>query len=210
MKARADCRLAPSQWETSLQSNAVPHWLGAKLESALRHSIYITGHFPDFLWFPDFRLFSYFLLYRSVIWRVWRYTRHSEFMIIHAYGFVVLLSVAVTPNLIVVLWSIFFRIASLALWRWLHQWRYHDHEWHDDVIKWKHFPRYWPFVREIHRSPVNFPHKGQWRGALMFTLICARINGWVNNHEAGDLRRNRAHRDVTVMIYSKPRPVPSQ
>ena len=71
---------------------------------------------------------------------------------------------------------------------------------HDDVIKWKHFPRYWPFVREIHRSPVNFPHKGQWRGALMFTLICARINGWVNNHEAGDLRRNRAHCDVTVMF----------
>ena len=32
---------------------------------------------------------------------------------------------------------------------------------HDDVIKWKHFPRYWPFVRRIHRSPVNSPHKGQ-------------------------------------------------
>ena len=48
---------------------------------------------------------------------------------------------------------------------------------HDDVIKWKHFPRYWPFVRGIHRSPVKSPHKGQWRGALMFTLICARING---------------------------------
>ena len=30
----------------------------------------------------------------------------------------------------------------------------------DDVIKWKHFPRYWPFVRGIHRSPVNSPHKG--------------------------------------------------
>ena len=27
---------------------------------------------------------------------------------------------------------------------------------HDDVIKWKHFPRYWPFVRRIHRAPVNF------------------------------------------------------
>ena len=26
---------------------------------------------------------------------------------------------------------------------------------HDDVIKWKHFPRYWPFVRGIHRSPVT-------------------------------------------------------
>ena len=71
---------------------------------------------------------------------------------------------------------------------------------HDDVIKWKHFPRYWPFVREIHRSPVNFPHKGQWRGALMFTLICARMNGWVNNREAGDLRRYLAHYDVIVMI----------
>ena len=73
---------------------------------------------------------------------------------------------------------------------------------HDDVIKWKHFPRYWPFVRGIHRSPVNSPNKGQWRGALMFTLICTRINGWVNNREAGDLRRHRAHYDVIVMPNS--------
>ena len=72
---------------------------------------------------------------------------------------------------------------------------------HDDVIKWKHFPRYRPFVRGIHRSPVNSPHKGQWRGALMFTLICARINGWVYNHEADDLRRHHAHYDVIVMDY---------
>ena len=74
---------------------------------------------------------------------------------------------------------------------------------HDDVIKWKHFPRYWPFVRVIHRSPVNCPHKGQWRGALMFSVICAWINGWVNNHEACDLGRHRAHYDVIVM-YSLP------
>ena len=73
---------------------------------------------------------------------------------------------------------------------------------HDGVIKWKHFPRYWPFVRGIHRSQVNSPHKGQWRGALMFSLICARINGWVYNCEAGDLRRNRAHYDVIVMFDS--------
>ena len=71
----------------------------------------------------------------------------------------------------------------------------------DDVIKWKHFPRYWPFVRGIQRSPVNSPHKGQWQGALMFSLICARINDWVNNREAGDLRRRRAHYDATVMIF---------
>ena len=71
---------------------------------------------------------------------------------------------------------------------------------HDDVIKWKHFSRYWPFVRGIHRSPVDFPHKDQWRGALMFSLICVWINVWVNNREASDLRRYRAHRDVIVMI----------
>ena len=73
---------------------------------------------------------------------------------------------------------------------------------HDDVIKWKHFPRYWPFVRGIHRSTVNSPHKGQWRGALMYSLICVWINGWVNNREAGDLRRYPAHYDVTVMTSS--------
>ena len=58
---------------------------------------------------------------------------------------------------------------------------------------------YWPFVRWIHRSPVNSPHKGQWRGALMFSLICSWINGWSNNVEAGDLRWHRAQYDVIVM-----------
>ena len=48
-------------------------------------------------------------------------------------------------------------------------------------------------------SPVNSPHKSQWRGALMFSLIWAWINGWVNNREAGDLRRQRAHYDVIAM-----------
>ena len=54
-------------------------------------------------------------------------------------------------------------------------------------------------LRGIHRSPVNSPHKGQWRGALMLFLICAWINCWVNNHGAGDLRGYRAHNDVIVM-----------
>ena len=71
---------------------------------------------------------------------------------------------------------------------------------HDDVIKWKHFPRYWPFVRGIHRSPVNSPHKGQWRGALTFSLICAWTNGRVDNRDAGDLRHHRAHYDDTVIF----------
>ena len=79
----------------------------------------------------------------------------------------------------------------------------------DDVIKWKYFPRYWPFVRGIdrspvrgiNRSPVNSPHKCQWRGVLMFSLICAQINDRVNNRKAGDLRRHRAHYGVSVMLY---------
>ena len=70
---------------------------------------------------------------------------------------------------------------------------------HDDVIKWKHFPRYWPFARGIQRSPVNSPHKGQWRRPLMFSLICVWLDGWVNNREVGDLRCYRDHYDVIVM-----------
>ena len=69
----------------------------------------------------------------------------------------------------------------------------------DDVIKGKYFPSYWPFVRGIHRSPVSYTHKGQWRGALMFSSICVRINGWVNSGEAVDLRRHRVLCDVVVM-----------
>ena len=80
---------------------------------------------------------------------------------------------------------------------------------HDDVTKWNHFPRYWPGPmnsphkgRGIHRGPMNSPHKGQWREALMFSLICAWINGCINNRDAGELRRHRAHYDVTVMRFN--------
>ena len=63
---------------------------------------------------------------------------------------------------------------------------------------WRH--RCWSFVPGIHWSPVNSPHKSQWRGALLFSLICAWINGWANNCKAGDLRCSCAHYDVTVML----------
>ena len=75
-------------------------------------------------------------------------------------------------------------------------------------------PHYWPLVNGIHglkwfpsKRPWVWklcpcsPHKGQRRGALMFSLICAGINGWVNNRKAGDLRRHRVHYDVTVMRW---------
>ena len=68
---------------------------------------------------------------------------------------------------------------------------------HDDVIKWKHFPRYWPFVRGIHRPPVN---------SLLtepvtrsFDVFFDLIIDWVNNRDAGDFRGHDAHCDVIVM-----------
>ena len=75
---------------------------------------------------------------------------------------------------------------------------HHNSSFHDNVIKWKHFPRYWPFARGIHRSPT----KCQWPGALMFSLVYAWTNGWANNRGAVDLRRHCAHFDVIVMQWS--------
>ena len=65
----------------------------------------------------------------------------------------------------------------------------------DDVIKWKH-------SRGIHRSPVNSPHKGQWRRALMFSLIYAWTNDWINSWHTEDLRCHHTHCDVIVMFLS--------
>ena len=67
---------------------------------------------------------------------------------------------------------------------------------HDDVIKWKHFPRYWPFVRGIHRW---IPHTKASDAELWCFLW---INSWVNNGEAGNLRCHRPHYDVIVMSPS--------
>ena len=73
------------------------------------------------------------------------------------------------------------------------------------ISPWRHqikdFPRYWPFVREIHRSPLDSPHKGQWRGALMFSLIWTNwSNSWANNRDVADLRQHRPHHDVAVVL----------
>ena len=62
---------------------------------------------------------------------------------------------------------------------------------HDDVIKWNHFPRHWPFVRGFHRWSVNCPHKAS-DAALWCFLICAWTNSWENNGM-------RPHYDATLM-----------
>ena len=70
---------------------------------------------------------------------------------------------------------------------------------HNDIIEWKHFLCNWTFVWEIYRSSMNFPHKSQWRGALVFSLICAWTNCCLNNRYDGDLSRDCAHYDATIM-----------
>ena len=53
-----------------------------------------------------------------------------------------------------------------------------DLHYHDDVIKWRHFPHYWSVVRGIHRRPrslVDSLHKGQWSFDVFFDL---RLNKW--------------------------------
>ena len=83
------------------------------------------------------------------------------------------------------------------------QWR---HNGRDSVSTWwRHqmetFSALLAICAGISPVPVKSPHKCHWRGALMFSLICVWINGWVNNREAGDLRRYRAHYDVIVMNH---------
>ena len=85
------------------------------------------------------------------------------------------------------------------------------------ALDWSRSKRWWRHQMETFSAllaicagnspfPVNSPHKGQWRGALMFSKICVWINGWVNNREAGDLRRYRANYEVIVMpkLHSVP------
>ena len=79
----------------------------------------------------------------------------------------------------------------------------------DAVIKWNLFPCYWPFVRGIHRSPVNSLHNGQWRGDLIFFYMCLnkRLSeyslGWWFETPSRPLRRyNNAH--SVVVLLSRP------
>ena len=66
----------------------------------------------------------------------------------------------------------------------------------------KHFPRHWPFVRGIHRSPMNSRTKPNDAELWCFLWFAPWINGWVKNREASDLGRHRAHYYVIVVIKS--------
>ena len=57
----------------------------------------------------------------------------------------------------------------------------------------------WKFCRRVSGFATDCPCGVWWRGALMYSLICAWTNVWANHRDTGDLRRRRFHYDVTVM-----------
>ena len=149
---RADSRFAPSQWETTLFCNDVSHWLGASRESAL-----LTG------------------------WRVQRATKVKNVFISWRHNNLRHPNFNIIVLACYIIRSHWWESACNGVTQWLgaklvtshylnYKWPCHSKYNHDDVIKWKHFPRYWPLVWEIHRSPVNSLHIGQWLGTLMFSF----------------------------------------
>ena len=88
---------------------------------------------------------------------------------------------------------------SIFNFLWLTTWARLSQKYHD-LIKWKHFPRYWPFVRGIHRC-IPLTIKASDAELWPFIMLCIWTNGWTNNREAGDLRRHQAHNVVTVMRH---------
>ena len=110
------------------------------------------------------------------------------------------------------IWADFWFLDDTLLSQFSHQWCC----WFDAYLAPRHSELPWSWWRHQveknfrdagplwgHRSPVDSPHKVQWRGALMFSLICARSSGWANNWDAGDLRRHPAHYDVTVVTIGR-------
>ena len=172
---------APSKWETTLQCNVVSHWLCVYTKWSLA-SHWLGAYTKWSLhWSPNIHN----PISRYPQCRLINLIMHTNFIL-----YKLIMSALLIYRLIM---SALYRTGRKLLQGFGCQRQ------SDGVIKWKHFPRYWSFVRRINQSPANSPHKGQWRGALMFLLICAWTNGWVNNRNAGDLRRHRAHYDVTVM-----------
>ena len=176
-----------SKWETTLHCNVVSHWLSPHPEWSIgntQHNYNKTAHNKVVCiswWRHQMEISSALLALcagNSPPW-LWRVESGTVMNVLLKHS---------TTSLVLYVFHCF-DVACV----------YH----HDDFIKWKNFPcyAYWPFVRGIHRPPVNSPHKGQWRGALLFSFICAWMKCWVNNREAGDLRRHRAHYDVTIMLW---------
>ena len=97
----------------------------------------------------------------------------------------------VTWNTMTPLYDLFTCMFGVLHWKWVN----HTIVCHDDVTKWKHFPRYWVFVRVTGFLCGEFPAQAP----VMFSLMCAWTNVCTNNPDSGDLRRHHAHCDVTVM-----------
>ena len=183
---------APSQWGTTLQCNVVSHWLGAYTKWSLLLKLILIPHHKA-LQHDDVMTRKQFLHY-------WLFVRG-----IHQ-------SQGDSPHKVQVIQTFYVFFAdSLTTVKLLVTWDAARHPCHVTLLcyeqYWRVSSEYWKCIHSAllancagnSPAPGEFPHKGQWRGAKMFSLICTQINSWVNNHEAGDLRSHRTHYDVIVM-----------
>ena len=69
----------------------------------------------------------------------------------------------------------------------------------DSTTWWRHKMETFSALLVFCADNSHSPNKGQWRGALIHSLICAWTNSWANTEDAGDLRSHRAHHDATIM-----------
>ena len=147
--------------------NCLFFWTHLPVSISVWESLSPQKYFNGMLWF-----------YTNVSW-YWNHLCHLQSPIPASHGEVVVRLVAIASVVLTVC-----RVLPLVGRQVLHRDGLHSptqeclgratffFSLHGDVINWKHFPHYWPFVLGIHRSPVNSPHKGQWHGALRFSLIC--------------------------------------
>ena len=167
----ADSRLAPSQWETSLQCNAMSHWLGANLESAV-----LLTRVPS-----------------RERWRRRRRCRHPCSRSSCGAGCTSRWqerSLRGRMDKVTSGWkgcrgnTSGMRMNCTVM----------IHAKHADVMARKRFPCYWPFVRGIHRSPLVSPHWELVTQPLIFSLMSSKTNCGTNSRGVDDdLGRNDAH-----------------
>ena len=152
------------------------------------NSLHLTGNKPFILiklWFCFDRMWLKMFATSSLVCSSFNDLMFLVVMLWYHYGDVIMTAMTSQITSLTIVYSIFCSdadqrkhqsSASLAFVRGIHRWPVNSpHKWpvmrkmctsqcremldHDDVIKWRHFPRYWPFVRGIHRSPVNSPTK---------------------------------------------------
>ena len=152
----------------------------------------------DFVdWYPQYSLIrERMAITRRCIWWIYHFIENLE---LTKYGHTCIIRHLTVILFIGVLQACAIGHGALLIFIDIHLYQRQMRSTHDDVIKWKYFFRVTGRVWGEFTGHRWIPRTNA--SDAMFSLILAWINSWVNNREAGDLRRHRAHYDVTVMMY---------